>query len=256
MRNLFTDDELDEINLQLAADPNHHVLVIGRDLENLYARVKNAEKLDSGIPLRLSITEATAHADSTAAPAGLSHLVGNERERRAESTSSLPGTWLTGLQDSRAGIFNTNRDYCEVSEEKSDIRDRRIRLRRRKLEFEYTRTPGRGAYRRNVFEHLTNKGMMTMLKGNIQQSLGKANRFTTVAGPDGNGLLAAVLDEMVYVDMRDPVLKRAINSGRTRKESVLMRQIRGVYIAIPLEHEKDCWYIPLGHVDVSKTEIV
>src|SRR4051794_28906219 len=54
MRNLFTNDELDEIHSQLASDPNRYILVIGRDLENLYARVADADKLDSGIPLLLS----------------------------------------------------------------------------------------------------------------------------------------------------------------------------------------------------------
>src|SRR2546423_36812 len=160
-----------------------------------------------------------------------------------------------GPQEARVGSFISSRDYSEVSEEKRDIRDRRIHLRRRKLEFEYTRPLGEGPHGRNVFEHLTNKGLMTMLKGNIQQSLGKANRLTTVAGTDSNGFPGTVLDNMIYVDMQDPVLKRAINSGRTRREAATMRQIRGACIAIPLKHEKDCWYIPLGKVDVLETGI-
>ena len=96
---------------------------------------------------------------------------------------------------------------------------------------------------------------MTMLKGNVQQTLGKANRLTTRAGADHYGLAATVLDDMVYVDMRDPVLKKAINSGRTRKECMPMERLKGAYIAIPLLHDKDCWYIPLGRVDLLPTEI-
>jgi hypothetical protein len=95
--------------------------------------------------------------------------------------------------------------------------------------------------------------MMTMLKGNVQQTLGKANRLTTRAGADHFGLAATVLDDMVYVDMRDPVLKRAINSGRTWKESVSMRRLKGAYIEISLQD--DCWYIPLGRVDLLSAEI-
>lgn len=43
MRNLLTDHELREINAQLAPDLNHHILVVCRDLENLYACVEDAD---------------------------------------------------------------------------------------------------------------------------------------------------------------------------------------------------------------------
>jgi hypothetical protein len=256
MRNLFTDDELDAIDSQLASNPDHHIIVIGRDLEDLYARVENAGKLDSGIPLLLSIVETTIRGHSTLPMPGMGHLTGNEKELRAYATSSLPGRWLLGPQERKVGIFSTSRSYSEVAEEKSDIRDKRIHLRRRGLAFEYTRhVNDNRPFGRNVFEHLTNKGMMTMLKGNVQQTLGKANRLTTRAGVDHYGLAATVLDDMVYVDMRDPVLKKAINSGRTRKDCMPMRRLKGAYIAIPLQHDKDCWYIPLGRVDLLSTEV-
>jgi len=256
MRNLFTDDELDAIDSQLASNPDHHVIIIGRDLENLYARVENAGKLDSGIPLLLSIVETTIREHSTLSTPGVGHLTGSEKELRAYPTTSLPGTWLMGTQESKVGMFSTSRSYSEVSEEKGDIRDRRIRLRRRRLAFEYTRrlVNDNRLFGCNVFENLTNKGMMTMLKGNVQQTLGKANRLTTRAGSDQFGLAAAVLDDMVYVDMRDPVLKRAINSGRTWQESMPMGRLKGAYIEISLHHDKDCWYIPLGRVDLLSTE--
>jgi hypothetical protein len=257
MRNLFTDDELDAIDSELASNPDHHVMIIGRDLEDLYARVENAGKLDSGIPLLLSIVETTIRGYTTLPTPGMGHLTGNEKELRSYPTADLPGKWLTGPQESKVGMFSTSRSYSEVSEEKSDIRDKRIRLRRRRLTFEYTRrhVNDNRLFGRNVFEHLTHKGMMTMLKGNVQQTLGKANRLTTTVGADHYGLAATVLDDMVYVDMRDPVLKRAINSGRTRKESMSMGRLKGAYIAIPLQHDKDCWYIPLGSVDLLPTEI-
>jgi hypothetical protein len=257
MRNLFTDDELDAIDSQLASNPDHHVIVIGRDLEDLYARVENAGKLDSGIPLLLSIVETTIRGDSTLSTPGVGHLTGSEKELRAYPTTNLPGKWLMGSQESKVGMFSMSRSYSEVSEEKGDIRDKRIRLRRRRLAFEYTRrhVNDNWLFGRNVLEHLTNKGMMTMLKGNVQQTLGKANQLTTRAGADHYGLAATVLDDMVYVDMRDPVLKRAINSGRTRKESMSMRRLKGAYIEISLQHDKDCWYIPLGRVDLLSTEI-
>jgi len=256
MRNLFTDDELDAIDSQLASNPDHHVIIIGRDLENLYARVENAGKLDSGIPLLLSIVETTIREHSTLSTLGVGHLTGIEKELRAYPTTSLPGKWVMGPQESKVGMFSTSRSHSEVSEEKVDIRDRRIRLRRRRLAFEYTRSHvnDNRVLGRNVFEHLTNKGMMTMLKGNVQQTLGKANRLTTRAGSDQFGLAAAVLDDMVYVDMRDPVLKRAINSGRTWQESMPMGRLKGAYIEISLHHDKDCWYIPLGRVDLLSTE--
>jgi hypothetical protein len=257
MRNLFTDDELDAIDSQLASNPDHHVIIIGRDLEDLYARVENAGKLDSGIPLLLSIVETTIRGHSTLSTPGVGHLMGSEKELRAYPTTSLPGKWVMGPQESKVGMFSTSRSHSEVSEEKGDIRDRRIRLRRRRLAFEYTRSHvnDNRVFGRNVFEHLTNKGMMTMLKGNVQQTLGKANRLTTRAGSDQFGLAAAVLDDMVYVDMRDPVLKRAINSGRTWQESMPRGQLKGAYIEISLHHDKDCWYIPLGRVDLLSTEI-
>jgi hypothetical protein len=257
MRNLFTDDELDAIDSQLASNPDHHIIIIGRDLEDLYARVENAGKLDSGIPLLLSIVETAIRGHRAVLTPGMGHLAGNEKELRAYPTSSLPGEWLMGPQETKVGMFSTSRSYSEVSEEKSDIRDKRIRLRRRGLAFEYTRrhVNDNRLFGRNVFEHLTNKGMMTMLKGNVQQTLGKANRLTTRAGADHYGLAATVLDDMVYVDMRDPVLKRAINSGRTGKECMPMGRLKGAYIAIPLQHVKDCWYIPLGRVDILSTEI-
>ena len=275
MRNLFTDDELDDIKSQLENEPNHHVLAVGRDLENLYARVENPEKLDSGIPLQISIVEATAHGlhpyhsnvattitnnativtangtqvvnntYSTAVGGVVVHRVGHVG--RAESTTKLPGKWSMAPQDSRVGIFNTGRQQCEVSEEKSDIRDKRIRLRRRRVQYVVDRRGGQ-----NRFENLTNKGLMTLLKGNVQQTLGKTNRLTTVAGPDSNGLLATVLDKMVFMDFRDPVLKEAINSGKTRRDAVLGMHVQGYHIAVPLEHEKDSWYIPMGPVTVLK----
>jgi hypothetical protein len=257
MRNLFTDDELDAIDSQLASNPDHHIIIIGRDLEDLYARVENAGKLDSGIPLLLSIVETTIRGHRPLPTPGIGHLTGNEKELRAYPTSSLPGEWLMGSRESKVGMFSTSRSCSEVSEEKSDIRDKRIRLRRRGLAFEYTsrHVHDNRLFGHNVFEHLTNKGMMTMLKGNVQQTLGKANRLTTRAGADHYGLAATVLDDMVYVDMRDPVLKRAINSGRTRKECVPMERLKGAYIAIPLQHDKDWCYIPLGRVDLLSTEI-
>jgi hypothetical protein len=257
MRNLFTDDELDAIDLQLASNPDHYVIIIGRDLEDLYARVENAGKLDSGIPLLLSVVETTIRGHSTPSTPAVVHPTGSEKELHARPTTSLPGKWLMGPQESKVGMFSTSRGYSEVSEEKGDIRDKRIRLRRRRLAFEYTMgdVGGGRLFGRNVFDNLTNKGMMTMLKGNVQQTLGKANRLTTRAGVDQSGLAATVLDDMVYVDMRDPVLKRAINSGRTRKESMSMRRLKGAYIEISLQHDKDCWYIPLGRVDLLSTEI-
>jgi hypothetical protein len=33
MHNLFIDDELDAIDSQLAPNPDHHIIIIGRDLE-------------------------------------------------------------------------------------------------------------------------------------------------------------------------------------------------------------------------------
>jgi hypothetical protein len=256
MRNLFTDDELDAIDLQLASNPDHHVIIIGRDLEDLYARVEDAGKLDSGIPLLLSIVETTIRGKSTRSTPGVGHLTGGEKELRAYPTTSLPGKWLTGVEESRVGMFSMSRRYSEVSEEKSDIRDMRIRLRRRRLAFEYTtrHVDDNQLFGCNVLEHLTNKGVMTMLKGNVQQTLGKANQLTTRAGADHYGP-ATVLDDMFYVDMREPMLKKAINSGRTRKESMSLRRLKGAYIAISLKHDKDCWYIPLGRVDLLSTEI-
>ena len=244
MRNLFTDYELDQISIHLAADASNHVIVVGRDLEDLYARVENPEKLDSGIQLQISIVELKTH--GVPYNSNSSTIVGGNlvsHGGRAESTTDLPGRWLWGPQETRVGIFNTGRS--EISEEKCDVRDKRIRLRRRRVK--YCVDP-RGA--RNLFENLTNKGFMTLLKGNIQQQLGKTNRFPFVAGPDSLGLTATVLDNMVYVDMRDPVMKAAVNSGRTRRESASRTQVKGFHIAVPLEHEKDCWYIPLGPVSV------
>ena len=251
MRNLFTDDELDDIKSQLETDPNHYVLAVGRDLDNLYARVENPEKLDSGIPLQISIVEATARCLNpyySAVPTTVGGVVVH-RVGRAESTTTLPGKWSMAPQDRRVGIFNTSRQKCEVSEEKSDLRDKLIRLRRRRVHYVIDRRGGQ-----NRFENLTNKGLMTLLKGNVQQTLGKTNRLITVAGPDSNGLLATVLDNMVFVDFRNPVLKEAINSGKTRRDAVLGMHVQGFHIAVPLEHEKDSWYIQMGPVTVMEPD--
>jgi len=111
MYNLFTDDELDDIDSQLASNPDHHVIIIGRDLEDLYDRVENAGKLDSGIPLLLSIVETTIRGHRALPTPGMGHLAGNEKELRAYPTSSLPGKWLTGPQESKVGMFSTSRSY-------------------------------------------------------------------------------------------------------------------------------------------------
>ena len=253
MRDLFTDDELGEINLQLASNPNHHVLVVGRDLEVLYARVADPTKINSGIPLLLSAVETTMHKVREGTPFSTSGpgRVGRSHWWRAESTSDLPGTWSTCHQNVHIGMFNPSRQNCEVSEEKIDIRDKRIRLRRRRLAYSSNTRGGC-----NVFENLTNKGLMTMLKGNVQQSLGKANRLLTVMGPDRNGLLAPVLDKVVFVDMRNPVLKLAINSSKTRSDCLPREHILGLNIAIPSDHERDCWYIPLGFDAETDTKMV
>jgi hypothetical protein len=138
------------------------------------------------------------------------------------------------------------RQSCEVSEEKKDIRDKRIRVRRRKLE--YSRSL-RGE-RRNVFEHLTSKGVMTLLKGNVQQSLGKTNREPFVLGFDGDGFPMRVLENLVFVNMRNPVLQKAINSGRTTGECVSWRQIPQAHIEVELvTFAQHLWYIPLGSGD-------
>jgi hypothetical protein len=247
MRNLFTDDELREIDSQLASDPNHHVLVVGRDLENLYARVENANKLDSGIPLLLSIVEATtrrvysSNASAMTGPDGLKPRA----EWRAVSTTNLPGEWSTHHPEAHTGFFKQS---CEVSEEKQDIHDRRIRLRRRKLDqIEDQTFDGK---RRIIFDHLTHKGIMTLLKGNVKQCLGKATREPCVLGLDKNGFAAPVLDDLVFVDMRNPVIQRAINSGRTRGECVSSRQIRQAHIEVELvTFAPHVWYIPLGSGD-------
>jgi hypothetical protein len=249
MRNLFTDDELREVDSQLASDPNHHVLVVGRDLENLYARVENANKLDSGIPLLLSIVEATTRRVYYSNPAAMTGLDGLKpgREWCAVSTTHLPGEWSTHHPEAHAGFFKQS---CEVSEEKQDIRDKRIRLRRRKLE-----QIGDRAFdgeRRIIFDHLTHKGIMTLLKGNVKQCLGKATREPCVLGLDTDGLAKPVLDDLVFVDMRDPVIQKAINSGRSRGECVSSRQIRQAHIEVQLvTHARHVWYLPLRDADIE-----
>jgi hypothetical protein len=239
MRNLFTDHELGEIDAQLASDPNHHILVVGRDLENLYARVEDADKLDTGIPLLLSIVEATTHRISFSSNSFTTTPQGSElrSEWRAVSTRDLPGEWST----SHAAGSTLTRS-CEVSEEKKDIRDRRIRLRRRKLE----QITNRHGKRHIVFEHLTHKGIMTLLKGNVKQSLGKTSREPCVLGLDDIGFPMPVLDDLVFVNLRNPVLQKAINSGRTRSGCLSWRQIRQAHIEVELvTFAQHLWYIPM-----------
>src|SRR6266480_398898 len=120
MRNLFTDDELTEIDLQLASDPDRHVLVVGRDLENLYARVENANKLDCGIPLLLSIVEATTcrvYYSNTSAVTGVDGSKPGS-EWRVVSTTNLPGEWSTHHPEVHTGLFKQFCEVSEVSEEK------------------------------------------------------------------------------------------------------------------------------------------
>jgi hypothetical protein len=250
MRNLFTDDELTEIDLQLASDPDRHVLVVGRDLENLYARVENADKLDSGIPLLLSIVEATTcrvYYSNTSAMAELDGLRPGS-EWRVVSTTNLPGEWSTHHPEAHTGFFKQFCEVSEVSEEKRDIRDKRIRLRRRKLEQVVDQTVG--GKRRIIFDHLTHKGIMTLLKGNVKQCLGRATREPCVSGLDKDGFPMPVLDDLVFVDMRNTVMQKAINSGRTRNECVSSRQVQQAHIEVELAtYARHVWYIPLGSAE-------
>jgi hypothetical protein len=71
-----------------------------------------------------------------------------------------------------------------------------------------------------------------------------------VSGLDKDGFPMPVLDDLVFVDMRNPVMQKAINSGRTRNECVSSRQVQQAHIEVELAtYAPHVWYIPLGSAE-------